>query len=856
MKYVVFSDKEKATYPVALMVRGLNKKELAPYVKSFEEDAVAFTIDPAPKASAKVYGEFAETLLQQLIKIDVEYIIVTDAALLKALTKAAKVENTLGYILPCKVPGYEFIDVLYAPSPKQVMFNGVLADKVEIARSALIADRNGTYVEPGTDVIREAHYPKTDEEIRYWLKKLVDTDLTIDIEAFSLRHYKAGIGTICLCWDKHSGVSFPVDYVPIQSATAPFGKQNDNRKVKGYLREFFDERARRNTARTLYHNGSYDVYVLIYELYMRDLLDTEGLLLGLERMLVKWDDTQLITYLATNSCAGNQLSLKYQAQEFAGNYAVDVKDITQVKLDDLLRYNLVDGLSTWFVYEKHWNRLIEDEQLDIYQNLLLPCVTDVIQMQLTGMPIDQNVVAEQKAVMQRHADAAITPIMGSPEVAEATKWLNQKYADKRNSEWKIKRITAEEANQIFNLNSPQQLQYLLYEVMGLPVISLTDSKQPSTDGDTVQALISHAKEPSHKALLQHLLDFKAVDKILGTFVPAFEEAALAPDGHWYVFGFYNIGGTLSGRLSSSGPNMQNMPATGSKYAKPVKKMFRAPKGWLLIGLDFNALEAKVTALTTKDPNRLVVYTDGYDSHSWNAYFYFTDQMPDIVKTTESINSIKVKYGDLRTDAKPVFFALSYQGTYHTLMKNCGFSQAEAIRIEKSYRDMYAVSTAWVKERLLKAGETGYVTCAFGLRVRTPLLLRTIQGTSTMPMEAEAEARSAGNALGQSYCMLNSRAGNAFMREVRASKWRLDIRPCGQIHDAQYFMVRDNIDLIHWVNERLVHHASWQELPELEHPTVKLGGELGIFYPSWANEIVIPNGATKDQILTITRNATK
>ena len=123
----------------------------------------------------------------------------------------------------------------------------------------------------------------------------------------------------------------------------------------------------------------------------------------------------------------------------------------------------------------------------------------------------------------------------------------------------------------------------------------------------------------------------------------------------------------------------------------------------------------------------------------------------------------------------------------------------------------------------------------------------IRKTSKTPYEAEAEGRTAGNALGQSWCLLNSRASVEFMEKVRASEHRLDIRPCAHIHDAQYMMVRDDIDALLYANEHLVEAVKWQEHPDIAHDDVKLGGEFGIFYPDWGHEITIPNGASKEDI---------
>lgn len=182
------------------------------------------------------------------------------------------------------------------------------------------------------------------------------------------------------------------------------------------------------------------------------------------------------------------------------------------------------------------------------------------------------------------------------------------------------------------------------------------------------------------------------------------------------------------------------------------------------------------------------------------------------------------------------------------MANCGFSEAQAKDIEARYHELYKVSDEWVASKLDEASRVGYVTVAFGLRVRTPLLHQVIRNTSKTPHEAQAEGRTAGNALGQSWCLLNSRASAEFMGKVRSGPYRLDIRPCAHIHDAQYMLVRDNSDILLYTNEHLVNAVNWQDHPDIAHDEVKLGGEFSIFWPSWVEEVVIPNQATEQQML--------
>lgn len=184
------------------------------------------------------------------------------------------------------------------------------------------------------------------------------------------------------------------------------------------------------------------------------------------------------------------------------------------------------------------------------------------------------------------------------------------------------------------------------------------------------------------------------------------------------------------------------------------------------------------------------------------------------------------------------------------MKNCGFSEEKARSIEAKYHELYAESDAWVSDKLNQATKDGYITIAFGLRLRTPLLGQVIRGTKATPAAAEAEGRTAGNALGQSWCLLNSRAGSEFMGKVRKSEHRLSIKPCAQIHDAGYFLMKDCIEVILYANTHLVTAVQWQAHPDIYHPDVKLGGSLGLFYPNWTTEITIPNGATEEDIMQV------
>lgn len=559
------------------------------------------------------------------------YVLVADSEYFKVMAKVTKPDAYIGYFFG------DTFKFLYVPSYKQIFYHPEeTKEKITRALDSIKASEQGKYCSPGSNIIKDEYYPSTTKDIAVLLKSLANRPiLTCDIETYSLKHVDAGLGSICFCWDKHSGCAFKIDK----------SSDSKNQEVRDLLKEFFI-----NYKGTLiFHNIAFDVTVLIYQLFMKDVLDQEGLLNGLDIMLKNWEDTKLMTYLCTNSCSGNNLGLKYQAQAYAGNWAQDeISNIDKIPEEDLLRYNLIDGLSTWFVYEKYKDTLIAEKQDKLYREIFKPTTKDIIQMQLTGIPLNYDKVLEAEQKLNDDKNQALSVITANKYVIKFKEVLNQEAVDKYNSTHK-KQITLADVDESFNPNSGIQIKKLLYDLIKLPVINLTESKQPATDGDTLKALLNHTTDKDVLGLLQALIDYSAVEKILSAFIPTFKKATPASDGRRYIYGNFNLGGTVSGRLSSSKPNLQQIPATGSKYAKLIKSCFQAPKGWLWVGLDFQSLEDHISALVTKDPNKLKVYTDEYDGHCLRAYSYWKNLMPDITAQLDEIHKegkvYKVTYDD-------------------------------------------------------------------------------------------------------------------------------------------------------------------------------------------------------------------
>lgn len=596
MRHIVFDDQSRS-FPVALLIKNsafngdeirrvyLSRLEAAGVSKA---DVIGFTLeyDHKGKASVSYMKDYLGNLLSALKALGTTTLYCADAAYFKVLTKVNKAEPNLGYVLPCAIEGFEEMQVILGVNHKSLIYNPANEAKLEMSIQTLVDHVSGSYSPLGEDIIHFADYPKTSEQIKNWLDRLHnEPKLTMDIEAVSLNFIEAGVATITFCWDEHNGIAFPVDYVAMEEPDEQgnHGVMVPNSHVRKMLREFFES----YQGEMIWHNSPYDTKVLIFNLWMKNTLDNSGLLKGLHTLYKRTHDTKIIAYLATNSTAGNKLSLKDLAHEFAGNWAQeDIKNILRIPLPQLLQYNLVDGLSTFYVFKKFYPLMQADNQELLYHTLMMPSQKVITQIELTGMPMYRDKVALARQELEGILNQHLSVFQGKSIIKELEKVLTDRAWEKDFEDRKAKaknpdKILPKDRDHFplvpFNPNSNNQLQVLLYELMELPVLDLTDSKQPATGADTLEKLIHHTDNQDYQDILDSLVGYGKAVKVLSSFIPAFEKAPVKEDGHTYLHGSFNLGGTVSGRLSSSNPNMQNIPS-GSVYGKLIKKCFGAPKG--------------------------------------------------------------------------------------------------------------------------------------------------------------------------------------------------------------------------------------------------------------------------------------
>lgn len=495
----VFKRTKDNKYPIAILIKE-SAFDINNISKHYVNDLtvgktgiIAFGLkyNSSNKAPVKLQKEYLANLLPDLKTTGVLTVLCADANYFKTLTGLRKAEPHHGYIKPCVIKGYEFLNIILAPNYQALFHNPAIKDKVTLAIKTFNNHFNGIHVDIGANVIAQAEYPVSEREIKHWLNKLLKVPkLAVDIETFSLKFWEAGIGSIGFAWNENNGISFLVDYSPMDSSMKVlggngriYGAKNNNKEIKKCLREFFEAYEGELT----YHNGTFDIKVMIYELFMENMLDYEGLYYGLKVMCKNIQDSKLIAYLATNTTAGNDLRLKALAFEHAGNYAQDdIEDIRLIEPGQLLKYNLIDCLCTNYVKNRYYPIMVKDQQLDLYNDMFIPGTKMIVHTELTGMPMNMDKVTHLENNLHG-------------ELLKYTDILNDSPIVKR-FEWEAQRIAMIDANLLlkkkvrpledfyapFNPNSGPQTAKLVHDTMGFDVIDKTDTGLPATGAKTLK----------------------------------------------------------------------------------------------------------------------------------------------------------------------------------------------------------------------------------------------------------------------------------------------------------------------------------------------------------------------------------
>lgn len=524
----------------------------------------------------------------------------------------------------------------YAAINHNIAMASKLTESLKVIPNAI----SGLPSDLGTRVVRYQYYPDDIHAIAEYLDTLLGLpEIAVDLETFGLDHREAGIGTISFSPDEDTCIAFKVQYQTL-------GERDTDLNIYIALRDFFVS----YKGVLLFHRGSYDIKILVYELFMSHDEDYEGMVYGLKQF-ENIEDTMLMTYVCTNNTIQNVLNLKDNTLEFAGNYAIEVEDITIHEPSLVLEYNGRDTSNTMYLYYKYLDKLAR-ENLSASYTILKDFILVGVQLEIRGFPMS---IEHSKQLYEEVSTAMVEIeelILGTNIVKGYLEQLHKNNVWNYNLESKTRIVHVDTyPRPEFNINSDSQLGSLIHEHLGVDVVNTTDTGLPSMTTDSLIEM-SHSLQKSNKELVlivDALIEHKQVATNLNNFIKKFAFNTQQKDngkGSHYLYGSIKLGTTISGRPTGGGTcNLLALPSTGSVLAKPVKKCFRAPEDRLMVGSDYSGQEDVAASIVSKDPEMLRGKILGIDGHSSRAVAYFPELLPEHTKKLEQAETASSFYCD-------------------------------------------------------------------------------------------------------------------------------------------------------------------------------------------------------------------
>ena len=494
----------------------------------------------------------------------------------------------------------------------------------------------------------------TEEAFDRWMDRIAAAEaFAFDTETTSLDYVEARVVGVALAVAPGEGA-----YVPFAHRYPGAPDQLDEGRVLGALRPLLEDPDRPKIG----HNLKYDMSVLA----------NHGI-----AMTGVAHDTMLASYVFNSTASRHDmdtLATRYlgirtrKYEEVAGKGA---KQITfdQVPLDDAGPYAAEDADVTLRLHAFFTPRLAERSGLErVYAEIEMPLVPVLSAMERRGVRVD----------------------------AERLRGLSEELAVRMDA---LEREAHEAAGGPFNLQSPKQIQAILFnpDGLGLPVRTKTPTGQPSTADAVLQDL---ARE---FALPRIILDHRALSKLRSTYAVALRESVNRTTGR--VHTSYHQAVASTGRLSSSAPNLQNIPVR-TVEGRRIRQAFVPPPGFVLLSADYSQIELRIMAHLSGDEGLLGAFAAGRDIHRATA--------AEVGGVAEAAVD-----GEMRRRAKAVNFGLIYGMSAFGLARQLGIERGEAQGYIERYFERYPGVRAYMEETRERARDQGYVETVFGRRLYLP-----------------------------------------------------------------------------------------------------------------------------------------
>ncbi|MFT5574689.1 MAG: DNA polymerase-1 [Bermanella sp.] len=492
----------------------------------------------------------------------------------------------------------------------------------------------------------------TESDLDRWIKRLEAADLfAFDTETTSLEYMQARV----------VGVSFAVE--PGSAAYVPFGHdylgapdQLSEEQVLGVLKSLLEDPSKAKVGQNL----KYDANVLAnHGITLRGIAE----------------DTMLQSYVL--DAAGNRHDMDSLALKYLGHSTIHFEDIAgkgakqitfnQIKVEDAGPYAAEDADITLRLHHALRPQIAAEPELDsVYRNIELPLVPVLSRIERNGALVDRALLDKQSHELGGKIEA-------------------------------IKTQAYEAAGGPFNLSSPKQLGEILFQKLGLPVVKKTPKGAPST-AEEVLAELAH-----DYALPRLVLDFRGMAKLKSTYTDKLPQMIDSKTGRIHTS--YHQAVAATGRLSSTDPNLQNIPIR-TPEGRRIRQAFVANKGYKLLAADYSQIELRIMAHLSGDVGLIEAFANGEDIHRATAAEVFGSELNEVSD-------------DQRRSAKAINFGLIYGMSAFGLARQLHIPRGEAQQYIDRYFDRYPGVRQFMDDIRTSAKDKGYVETLFGRRLYLP-----------------------------------------------------------------------------------------------------------------------------------------
>ena len=577
------------------------------------------------------------------------------------------------------------------------------------------------------------------ERLEEWVNRLSSvTFFAIDTETTSIDYMSA----------KLVGVSFAVGvgdaaYLPLAHDYVGVPEQVDFDKAIKALKPVLENESIAKVGQNL----KYDLSILAsYGLTLKgELYDT---------MMESYVLNSVATRHNMDALARHYLDIATTSFEDVAGKGASQLTFNQVPLDVARDYAAEDADVTYRLHQALWP-LIEREPklLHIFRDVEMPLVRVLSKIERQGALLDPGLLNKQSSELGRRIE----------ELKDAA-WSS--------------------AQEEFNLDSPKQLQEIFFEKQGLPVLKKTPGGKPST---AEPVLVDLARDYELPALI---LEYRGLAKLKSTYTDKLPKDINTDSGR--VHTSYHQAVTATGRLSSSDPNLQNIPIKTAQGRK-VRAAFVAPEGKKILAADYSQIELRIMGHLSGDEGLLQAFSEGLDVHSFTASEVFNVEIQSVTE-------------DQRRSAKAINFGLIYGMSAFGLAKQLDISRALAQDYIDSYFSRYPKVLDYMEQTKEQASKLGYVETVFGRRLYLPEI------NAKQIMRRQAAERTAINAP-----MQGTAADIIKKAMLEVDGWlgrtNVDCRMIMQVHDELVFEVAESdIDEVESEVENLMSQSASLDVP--------------------------------------------